>query len=103
MLSKEKFIEYLERYKELADIEEKLNSAVKLLCPDFNSFYLDKHSSLILDMLKDLINDTEDWIGYYIYEISWGKHGKNCITHSDNTTYSLTNYDELYEYLSSNN
>ena len=41
MLSKKKFIEYLERYKELADIEEKLNSAVKLLCPDFNNFYLE--------------------------------------------------------------
>ena len=40
MLSKEKFIEYIEKYRELADIEEKLNCAVKLLCPDFNSFYL---------------------------------------------------------------
>ena len=102
MLSKEKFIEYLERYKELADIEENLNSTVKSLCPDFNNFYLDKHSSLILDMLKDLMNDTEDWIGYYIYELDWGKNGINCITLSDNTIYSLTNYDELYEYIVSN-
>ena len=91
-----------EAIEECRILEEKLNCAVKSLCPDFNNFYFDKHSSLILDMLKDLINDTEDWIGYYIYELDWGKNGIHCITLSDNTIYSLTNYDELYEYIVSN-
>ena len=104
MLSKEKFIEYIEKYRELADIEEKLNCVVKLLCPDFNSFYLDKHSSLILDMLKDLMHDTYDYIDYYIYELDWGKSGTNCISEPDNNkTYSLTTYDQLYEYIKLNN
>ena len=104
MISKEKFIEYIERYKELVDIEEKVDTALKLLNPDFNSLALDKHSSLILDMLKDLMNDTYGCIEYYIYELDWGKNGKNCISESDNNkTYSLTNYDELYKYIKLNN
>ena len=95
MLSKEKFIEYLERYRELADIEEKLNSTVKLLCPDFNSFYLDKHSSLILDMLKDLMNDTEDWIGYYIWESDWGKTF-SCVWNEEGEEIPLETLQDLY-------
>lgn len=104
MISKEKFIEYIERYKELVDIEEKVDNSLKLLNPDFNSLSLEKHSSLILDMLKDLMDDTYDYIEYYIYELDWGKKGKNCIKELDNNkTYSLTNYDELYEYIKLNN
>lgn len=103
MISKEKFIGYMESYRELTDIEEILNSAVKLFCPDFNNFYLDKHSSLILNMLKDLVDDTYDYIDYYIYELNWGKNGTNCITETDTgKKYSLTNYDELYEYIKLN-
>lgn len=98
MISKEKFIEYLERYKELVDIEEKVDNVLKLLNPDFNSLALDKHGSLILDMLKDLVHDKYDYIDYYIYELDWGKNGINCIAEVDGgKTYSLTNYDELYE------
>jgi len=69
MLSKEKFVEYMNRYKELVEIEEKIDSTMKLLCEDFNNFSLDKHDVLILDMLKDLMNDKYDCIGYYIYDL----------------------------------
>lgn len=45
-----------------------------------------------------------DYIDYYIYELNWGKNGTNCITEADSSnTYSLTNYDELYEYIKLNN
>lgn len=103
MISKEKFIEYLERYKELVDIEEKVDMALKLLNPDFNSLALDKHGTLILDMLKDLVDDKFDLIEYFVYELDWGKNGKKCITEKDGMTYSLTNYDELYEFIKLNN
>lgn len=73
MISKEKFIEYLERYKELVDIEEKVDETLKLLNPDFNSLALDKHGTLILDMLKDLVDDKFDFIEYFVYELDWGK------------------------------
>ena len=39
--------------------------ALKLLNPDFNSLALDKHGSLILQMLKDLAHDKYDYIDYY--------------------------------------
>ena len=102
MISKEKFIEYLERYKELVDIEEKVDETLKLLNPDFNSLALDKHGTLILDMLKDLADDKFDLIDYFVYELDWGKNGKNCITEKDGKRYSLTNYNELYECIKSN-
>lgn len=38
MSSKEKFIEYMNKYKELVEIEEKIDSTMKLLCEDFNNF-----------------------------------------------------------------
>ena len=48
--------------------------------------------------------NTYDYIDYYIYELNWGKNGTNCITEADSSnTYSLTNYDELYEYIKLNN
>ena len=103
MISKEKFIEYLERYKELIDIEEKVDETLKLLNPDFNSLALDKHGTLILDMLKDLAEDKFDLIEYFVYELDWGKNGKNCITEKNGKTCSLTNYHELYEFIKLNN
>lgn len=94
----------MEQYKELVDIEEKIDSTFKLLCEDFNNFSLDKHSTLILEMLRDLMDDKYECIEYYIYELDWGKNGKDCITDQEkNINYSLTNYDELYEYIKLNN
>ena len=37
-------------------------------------------------------------IEYYIYELDWGKKGKDAITYGERKI-SLTNLDELYDYL----
>ena len=102
MLDKEKFIDYMTRYKKLTEIEENLD-LFQIMGDDFNAIYIDYHHDLILDLLKDLMNDKEDVIDYYIYEIDWGKNGKD-VVEDDNTKKksSLTCLDELYDYIKNN-
>lgn len=96
MISKEKFIEYMANYKELEDIEDKIDEALKLLGKDLNGFYLDRHHTLMLNMLRDLVNDRNDYISYYIYECNWGKDKNNCVL-DDCVEYSLDSYESLYD------
>lgn len=103
MISEEIFIKYMEEYKKLLEIEEKINDSVRLLSNDFNGFVLEKHDDLIVKLLKELISDKYDYIDYYIYELDWGLKGKNVIEDENGNKYSLTNLKELYSYIIKNN
>lgn len=103
MISKEMFIKYMEEYKNLLEIEEKINDSVRLLSNDFNGFVLEKHDDLIVKLLKELVSDKYDYIEYYIYELDWGLKGKNVIEDENGNKYSLTSLKELYNYITNNN
>ena len=72
MLSKEKFLEYMNEFKELRDTTDELNLVLNKLCDDKLYKGLDRHDTLIINLIEELMNDKERLISNYIYEKEWG-------------------------------
>lgn len=68
MLSKEKFLEYMNEFKELRDTTDELNLVLNKLCDDKLYRGLDRHDTLIINLIEELMNDKERLISNYIYE-----------------------------------
>ena len=69
IISKENFVKYINKLKELSKIEDEINQAGRKL--EFFSISYAEHESLILDILTDIFDDKlGDWISYYIYELN---------------------------------
>ena len=72
MLSKEKFLEYMNEFKELRDTTDELNLVLNKICDDKLYRGLDRHDALIINLIEELMNDKERLISNYIYEKEWG-------------------------------
>lgn len=68
MLNKEKFLEYMNEFKELRDTTDELNLVLNKLCDDKLYRGLDRHDTLIINLIEELMNDKERLISNYIYE-----------------------------------
>lgn len=72
MLEFEDFKKYMDTIKEQMDKERAVDKALHEMSPDFGGFSTDS-ISLEVELLKRLMLDEEDWIGYYIWEAEWGE------------------------------
>ena len=72
MLSKDKFLEYMNEFKELRELVDDLNIVLDKLCYDKEYVGLDRHDTLIINLIEELMNDKEKLISNYIYEKEWG-------------------------------
>ena len=103
-MTKQNFIKNMKELKELFDVEEKINKGFEELNveKDFPTYIsLSKPINIVIDILKDEMNDEYDNISYFIYDLKWGKTkiAKNCITEKDGTKISLQTTSQLYDYL----
>jgi len=98
-MNRRNFKKHLKKIKELGEIEEKITKAFKLLDSDFNYFSLGKSITLARNILKEAMNDKYDYINYFIYELDWGRKGKNCVQEKNGTKCSLQTMDQLYDYI----
>lgn len=97
MLTYEKFEEYMNDLKELIRKEDKLDDALKEMSPDFGGFYTDA-PSLIVELLEKIMNDENDWIGYYIWDTNWGKD-MNVIWDTNDNEIPFETIKDLYNVL----
>lgn len=98
-ISKENFIKYIDKLKELRQIENDLNSAGRKL-EDFCISFAD-HEQLIIDILTDVFDDeAPGWISYFIYDLSFGAVWyEGCVTEKDGVDIPLGNTGDLYNLL----
>ena len=94
MLNKEKFLEYMNEFKELRDTTDELNLVLNKLCDDKLYRGLDRHDTLIINLIEELMNDKERLISNYIYEKEWGS-----IRNKSKTN----NLESLYDSILTNN
>ncbi len=103
-MKKELFIKTLKDLRELLDAEKEVDIALKKFSTDFGGFHIDKYTEMVVDLLKDAVNDDSDWIGYYLWELDWGeKWKKGTITSKNGKEIPLKDYDDLWEILNNNN
>ena len=83
MITKKQFIQSIEAIKKQMDYDhECTKSFQKILKNDYISGY---DNNIIIEhlikLLAELTKDKSDWIGYYVYELDFGKEYKEgCVT-----------------------
>lgn len=72
MISKEIFIKTMERLENLSNRMDMADKAMRDLCGDFGSLYIDDAFNITTNLLSEIFNDKEnDWLGYFIWERDW--------------------------------
>lgn len=98
-MNKELFVYVINKMYELYQEQEKFNDVLKILDNDFGGCLIhNKTISLLEEILKKLVNDKYDYIGYYLWELDFGKEYKDgVITEDDGSIIKLSNPEELYD------
>ena len=77
--------------------EDNLNKAFRKFCPDFNFICFSRQEELIVDLIKMLMGDEDDWIGYWLYELDCGKEAKkNSVQDKDGKNIPIKTLRDLY-------
>lgn len=96
MLTFDEFKTYMERIKEYQENEEKVDSALKSLSPDFGGFHIEAFD-LTIEMLKKLMKDNYEWIDYYIYETNWGTaFNEPCVYDANENPIPFKTLEDVY-------
>ncbi len=75
-----------------------LNMALKSFDPDFGGFSLNRYETLVLDVLKLAVDDKNDWISYWIYDLNCGKDAKNkTVTNKQGKNIPIKTISDLWE------
>lgn len=99
MISFKLFNEYMKELKEVLEESDELDSALKKFSKNFGGFNNEVAIDLIFSILRELTHDNSDIIGYFIYELNWGKEWHiGCITENDKDI-PMGNIKDLYNYL----
>ncbi|KKS89298.1 MAG: hypothetical protein UV64_C0007G0001, partial [Parcubacteria group bacterium GW2011_GWC1_43_11b] len=75
-----------------------VDEAICKLDPDFGGFTLGRVDSLIEDILKEAMGDTDEQIGYFTCELQWGSAWKpGMITSKEGKDIPMGSLSELYD------
>lgn len=111
ILKKEQFKEILKQVKQLYDKQNKFCDCLEELVKGevITAFIYEQPLNLILDLLSKIFNDTEDEIGYFLFELNAiDLEDKNMAIVSNEKDLSpkdmngnplYTDVDSLYDYL----
>lgn len=105
-LSKKEFCSILERLKEAKDLVDKVdelfNKSRENIENDFaNGASLQiSHESTVVKLLKIIMNDQNDWIDYFIYELDYGReYEAGMILDEDGKDIEISSGEKLYDYI----
>lgn len=93
-LTKDEFINYMNFIYEQNDKQEQFVKALESLCPGnyCDCWLFNEYTEKYLELLKKLMNDKNDDILYFLYELEQGQS-----KFFENIPYN--NEEELYDYL----
>lgn len=98
MLSKEKFIEYLDEICRDSDLQDNINTLTRGY--DLLDLNITIQEGLALRLLAECMGDEGEWIKYWFYELDQGKKDY-LVTDKDGKPIPLTTKEDLYNMLRS--
>ena len=98
-MTKQNFCECMKLIKEQYDLNQKMLKGLGVAYGSRTSEYANYNiSSSVTRMVKILtkaMDDTEEWIEYYIYDCSWGSVDNNVSINGEPVPFKT--YEDLYE------
>lgn len=103
-MDKELFVSTMAKIEELNQEQEMFNDVLRKLDPEFGGGYINsKAIDTLINLLKVLVNDEYDNIGYYIWELDFGKkYEDGMITSADGEILKMSNAGELFDFIQDN-
>lgn len=95
-MNKKQFIEAMTTLMSIKKDEEALSKAFKKFEPDFNYISFGRYETLVIDTLEIAMNDTGEWISYFLYERRGEFTKKKIISDKNGKNLPLRNFDDLY-------
>ena len=104
MISKDKFVEIINRLKNYNDLQNKINDLFRDNIDNKEMDFMNAcsicigHESVVVYLLERMF-DT-DMISYFIYELEYGeKYEKGCVLDANMSEIDLSTAEKLYDYL----
>src|SRR6056297_1487491 len=96
MIKKETFIKIIDMIKEQNETNNKVGEALELVCDSWVMYGLkDKYKDALMLLLEEIFNDTDDWIGWWLYE-----DVEKVVTYTDSDEKDILDTPEqLYDFL----
>lgn len=103
MLNKKSFVEYINFIKKMQDSEMRIYHVLREEITDFDGFIYSKYETKFVDLLAEVMDDKDEWISYFIYELDFGQNWKEgTVTEKDGTDIRLQTPEDLYILLTEN-
>ena len=104
MISKERFIQIINRLENYNKLQEKINSLFDECIDNKENDFCNAgsicigHESVVVELLENMFNS--DMISYWIYELDYGKKYKaGCVLDENMNEIDLSTPEKLYDYL----
>ena len=108
MIDKVKFVDVINDLMEVDDFVNETNDKAKrlndaIISDFFNAQSLSiSHKNIVVELLKNMFNDS-DLIGWWIYELDYGRNFKMGDLIDNGVEIDLSTPEKLYDYLKENN
>lgn len=108
MIDKVKFVDIINDLMEVNDFVNETNDKAKrlndaIISDFFNAQSLSiSHENIVVELLKNMFNDS-DLIGWWIYELDYGRNFKMGDLIDNGVEIDLSTSEKLYDYLKENN
>ena len=101
-MSKESFCEVMGNYKSMFNFTDEMNELFDKYKIDGN-IYPPMCTETVIDLLKFIFNDKNQWISYWIVELDFGKdYEDGWVTQKDGAVIPLKTVEDLYDLLVKN-
>lgn len=104
MISKEEFIEIIDKLRKVNDFVDETNTKAKelddaIISDFFNATSLSiSHENIVVRLLENMFNDKE-FLTWWLYELDYGrKYEDGCVTEGDKAI-DISDAGKLYDYL----
>lgn len=104
MISKEKFVEIINRLKNYKELQDKINDLFKENIDNKEMDFMNAgsicigHESVVIELLENMFND-KDTISWWIYECNYGRDFSLGDIEVDGIEIDLSTAEKLYDYL----
>lgn len=104
MISKQEFIDIIDKLKEVNDFVDEVNSKARklndaIISDFFNASSLSiSHENLVVRLLENMFND-QDMISWWIYEVNYGRNTDMAWVEENGVKTYLYTAEDLYNYL----
>lgn len=96
MISKETFVRTMERIDAFHNKEVALENATRAFGYGYIGGETDTLEAALVDLIREDLHDTDDWIGYFLYE-RYGSLDGECVFDEDNTPIDTSTWEKVYD------